>query len=158
LHGKYKIEDWLGGGGMANVYRATHLKMGEEVAVKVLNPDLVDIKRLADRFPQEGRAGIRRHHQKPIKVTGFGFTYDNLHYLVMEIVKGHLLRDLIDEQAFNYRRAVKILSQACEAIDAAHKQGIIHRDLKPDNIIVQDVGGAETVKVLDFGIARLRDP
>jgi serine/threonine-protein kinase len=158
LHGKYRIEDWLGGGGMANVYRATHLKMGEEVAVKVLNPDLVEIERLADRFRNEARAAMRVNHQNAVKVTDFDITEDNLHYLVMEIVKGHLLRDLIDEGAFNYRRAVKILSQACEAIDAAHKQGIIHRDLKPDNIIVQDVGGAETVKVLDFGIARLRDP
>ncbi len=158
LHGKYRIEDWLGGGGMANVYRATHLKMGEEVAVKVLNPDLVEIERLADRFRNEARAAMRINHQNAIKVTDFDITDDNLHYLVMEIVKGHLLRDLIDEEAFNYRRAVKILSQACEAIDAAHKQGIIHRDLKPDNIIVQNIGGAESVKVLDFGIARLREP
>ncbi len=158
LHGKYRIDDWLGGGGMASVYRATHLRMGEEVAVKVLNPDLVDKERLADRFRNEARAAMRINHQNAIKVTDFDITEDNLHYLVMEIVKGRLLRDLIDEGPLNYRRAVKILSQACEAIDAAHKQSIIHRDLKPDNIIVQDVDGAETVKVLDFGIARLREP
>jgi serine/threonine-protein kinase len=157
LHGRYRIDDWIGGGGMAMVYCATHLRMGERVAVKVLNPDLVGKERLADRFRNEARAAMRINHQNAIKVTDFDITDDNLHYLVMEIVQGRLLRDLIDEEAFNYRRAVKILSQACEAIDAAHKQGIIHRDLKPDNIIIQDLGGAEKVKVLDFGIARLRE-
>ena len=157
LHGKYKIDKWLGGGGMANVYRATHLRMGEEVAVKVLNPELVGKERMAARFRNEARAAMRISHPNAIKVTDFDITEDNLHYLVMEIVKGRVLRELVDEAPFDYRRMVMIISQACEAIDAAHKQGIIHRDLKPDNIIIQNDDGVERVKVLDFGIARLRE-
>ncbi|HKQ79569.1 MAG TPA: bifunctional serine/threonine-protein kinase/formylglycine-generating enzyme family protein [Blastocatellia bacterium] len=157
LHGKYKIDKWLGGGGMASVYRATHLRMGEEVAVKVLNPELVGKERMAARFRNEARAAMRVNHPNAIKVTDFDITEDNLHYLVMEIVKGRVLRELVDEAPFDYRRMVMIISQACEAIDAAHKQGIIHRDLKPDNIIIQNEDGVERVKVLDFGIARLRE-
>ncbi len=158
LHGKYRIEDWLGGGGMATVYRATHLKMGEEVAVKVLNPSLVGKERIVDRFRNEARAALRINHPNAIKVTDFDVTDDNLFYIVMEIVHGRLLREMIGEKIFDYRRTVKLLYQACEAIYAAHQQGIIHRDLKPDNIIVQNREGNESVKVLDFGIARLREP
>jgi serine/threonine-protein kinase len=157
LHAKYRIDDWLGGGGMANVYRATHQKMGEEVAVKVLNPDQVGIERMTDRFRNEARAAMRINHPNAIKVYDFDITEDNLHYLVMEIVKGRVLRDFIEEESFDYRRAVKIISQICGAIDAAHHQKIIHRDLKPDNIIVQNQDAVESVKVLDFGIARLRE-
>jgi len=143
---------------MATVYRATHLKMGEEVAVKVLNPEMVGKERIVDRFRNEARAALRINHPNAIKVTDYDVTEDNLYYLVMEIVEGQLLSDLISEEKLNYRRAVRLLCQVCEAIDAAHKQGIIHRDLKPNNIIVQNMEGRETVKVLDFGVARLREP
>src|SRR5690349_17884041 len=71
LHGKYRIEDWLGGGGMATVYRATHLKMGEEVAVKVLDPRLVGQERMVERFRNEARAAMRINHQNAIRVTDF---------------------------------------------------------------------------------------
>ena len=157
LHDKYRIEDWLGGGGMATVYRATHLKIEEEVAVKVLNPELLGQERIADRFRNEAKAAMRINHPNAIRVTDFDITEERLHYLVMEIVRGRLLRDMIREARFDYRRAVKFLCQACEAIYAAHNQRIIHRDLKPDNIIIKAQGGEETVKVLDFGIARLRE-
>src|SRR5262245_56024378 len=136
LHDKYKLDDWLGGGGMATVYRATHLKMGEEVAVKVLNPEMVGRERIVDRFRNEARAAIRVNHPNAIKVTDFDVTEDNLYYLVMEIVKGRLLGEMISKEKFDYRRVVKLIAQACHAIDAAHRQGIIHRDLKPNNIIV----------------------
>ncbi|MGH7411120.1 MAG: protein kinase domain-containing protein [Candidatus Methylomirabilis sp.] len=158
LHDKYRLEDWLGGGGMATVYRATHLRMGEEVAVKVLDPTLVGKERIVDRFRNEARAAMRLNHPNAIRVTDFDTTEDKLYYLVMEIVKGRLLSEMISEERFDCRRAVKLLCQACEAIDAAHKQDIIHRDLKPNNIMVKDVEGKEVVKVLDFGIARLREP
>ena len=156
LKGKYRIDAWIGGGGMGTVYRATFLKVGIEVAVKVLNPDLLTEQRgMLDRFRREARAAMSIQHQNAIRVIDFDDD-DNLHYLVMEIVKGRELSEVIAEEGpLDYHRAVWLLAQICDAIDAAHQQKIIHRDLKPANVIVQKSGEQEAVKVLDFGIAKL---
>lgn len=154
LHGKYKIDDWLGSGGMATVYRATHLGLGEEVAVKVLNPDMIGKEKIVDRFRNDAKAAIRINHPNVIRVMNFDITDDNLFYIVMEIVKGRSLGELVKEGPLEIHRAIKLLTQVCAAVDAAHRQSIIHRDLKPDNIIVQQ---QDKVTVLDFGIAQLRE-
>ena len=155
FNGKYRIDDWLGGGGMATVYRGTHLKMGEAVAVKVLNPDMVGKERIVERFRNEAKAALRINHPNAIRVTDFDILEeDNLYYIVMEIVRGRPLGDLVKDGPLDIHRAIKLLTQVCAAVEAAHRQGIIHRDLKPDNIIVQQ---QEKVTVLDFGIAQLRE-
>jgi serine/threonine-protein kinase len=155
LDERYRIDDILGAGGMGTVYRATHIHLESEFAVKVLHPEMVSYDGAIERFRREAKAARRIQHPNAIEVTDFGVTDDNLVYLVMEIVEGRLLREMINDGVFEYRRTVEILCQVCAAIQAAHDNNVIHRDLKPDNIIVQKIGAQEVVKVLDFGIAKM---
>ncbi len=156
LDDRYRIDDILGTGGMGAVYRATHIHLESQFAVKVLHPEMISYDGAIERFRREAKAARRIHHPNAIEVTDFGVTDDKqLVYLVMEIVEGRLLRDMVNEGPFDVHRAVEILSQVCAAIQAAHDNNVIHRDLKPDNIIVQTIGGKEVVKVLDFGIAKM---
>ncbi len=158
LDGKYRIESVLGRGGMGVVYKATHIHIDTEYAVKVLHPELVANQSAIERFRIEARAAGRIRHPNAIQVTDFGITPERFVYLVMEMVDGDSLRKLLEEaNGFNLRRVSHILNQTCAAVQAAHERGIIHRDLKPDNIIVTQLNGIESVKVLDFGIAKLRD-
>lgn len=155
LDDRYRIESILGLGGMGTVYRATHVHLDSAFAVKVLHPEMVSSEGAIERFRREAKAARRIHHPNAIEVTDFGVTQENLVYLVMEIVEGRLLREMLAEAVFDYRRAVEILCQVCAAIQVAHNNKVIHRDLKPDNIIVVNPGEKETVKVLDFGIAKM---
>jgi serine/threonine-protein kinase len=156
--GNYRIDSVLGVGGMGAVYRATHLLMESEFAVKVLHPELVERESSIERFRREAIAAQRIRHENAVEVTDFGVTAEKWVYLVMRIVEGRPLRDLIKEKVFDYRRAVEILCQVCAAIDKAHHCNIIHRDIKPDNIFVQQAGFEDKVKVMDFGIAKLLEP
>jgi len=158
LDGRYRMDSLLGRGGMGVVYRATHIHIDTEFAIKVLHPDLVANQSAIERFRREARAAGRIHHPNAIQVTDFGVTKEGIVYLVMELVDGQSLREmLLMEGTFEYYRAVAIMHQACAAVEAAHQSGVIHRDLKPDNIVVQRVGNIEKVKVLDFGIAKLKE-
>jgi len=158
LDGRYRVESLLGSGGMGVVYRATHIHLDSEFAVKILNPELVANQQAIERFRREAKAAGRIRHPNAIQVTDFGVTADKIVYLVMEIVRGISLRDLIQqERALDYHRVVSLMDQACAAVEAAHQSGVTHRDLKPDNILIQQAGKAERVKVLDFGIAKLRE-
>ncbi len=158
LDNRFRIESLLGVGGMGAVYRAMHLHLESYFAVKVLHPPMVADEAAIERFRREAQAARRIHHPNAIEVTDFGVTPEKLVYLVMEIVEGHLLRDLIREGAFDYHRATEILCQVCSAIQEAHDKQIVHRDLKPENIIVRKEGYQERVKVLDFGLAKLLEP
>jgi serine/threonine-protein kinase len=143
---------------MGVVYKATHIHIGADCAVKVLHPELVSNQSAIERFRIEARAAGRIRHPNAIQVTDFGITPDRVVYLVMEMIDGTSLRRLMEEATtFDLRRASHILNQTCAAVEAAHQRGVIHRDLKPDNVIVTGTGDSETVKVLDFGIAKLRD-
>lgn len=170
LDGRYRIENVLGRGGMGVVYRATHIHLDTRVAVKVLHPELVANQSAIERFRREARAAGRIQHPNAIQVTDFGVAAQGVVYLVMELVEGETLRDLLHrEKRLEPERAVAMMRQICAAVDAAHQGGVIHRDLKPDNIIVQSSAqsdgppsgrlssGAEQLKVLDFGIAKLRE-
>lgn len=164
LDGRYRIENVLGRGGMGVVYRALHVHLDTRVAVKVLHPELVSNQSAIERFRREARAAGRIQHPNAIQVTDFGVSSQGVVYLVMEMVQGETVRDLLRrEKVLEPERAINMMRQVCAAVDAAHQGGVIHRDLKPDNIIVQDGtsgglrGGAEKVKVLDFGIAKLRE-
>jgi len=158
LDGRYRIESLLGRGGMGVVYKATHVHIDTEFAVKVLHPELVANQQAIERFRREARAAGRIHHPNAIRVTDFGVTEEKIVYLVMEIVEGEPLRELLNRQgALDPIRVVNIVRQACGAVEAAHQKGVIHRDLKPDNIMIEREGDFDRIKVLDFGIAKLKE-
>ncbi|HSE16583.1 MAG TPA: protein kinase [Pyrinomonadaceae bacterium] len=157
IEGKYHIKAKLGAGGMGTVYRATRLLIGDEVAIKILHPGLTD-PIAADRFQREAQAAARLKHSSVVVIHDFGATEQGLQYLVMELVEGESLRQLIRQQGvIPATTAVEIVRQVCEALDDAHQHKVIHRDIKPDNIIVRATATGLRVKVLDFGIAKLRD-
>jgi serine/threonine protein kinase len=163
LDEKYRIERKLGQGGMGAVYLATHLGTQRAVAVKVISPELMANEEFVERFRREAHASGRLRHPNIVNVTDFGFdSVDGarLAYLVMEYLDGQSLADYL---ARNKRPGlawtIDVLEQICSAVDEAHRLGIVHRDLKPANILLEsNRRGGFTVKVLDFGLAKLRDP
>jgi serine/threonine-protein kinase len=158
LDGRYRLDSLIGMGGMGDVYRATHVHLDTEFAVKLLKPELVANQTAIKRFRLEAKAAGRIHHPNAIRVTDFGVTPERIVYLVMEIVKGHSLRDLMAQEGpLSHIRTINLVRQVCGAVDAAHRGGVIHRDLKPDNILIEKINNIERVKVLDFGIAKLRE-
>jgi serine/threonine protein kinase len=163
LDEKYFIDKQLGKGGMGAVFLSTHLGTGRPVAVKVIAPQFMTNDEFVERFRREAKAAGRLRHPNVVNVTDFGFADFNgyrLAYLVMEYLDGCSLGDiLIEESRLPLEWVVDILEQVCSAVDEAHKQGIVHRDLKPDNIWLEpNRRGGYTVKVLDFGLAKLGDP
>jgi len=157
LDDKYLLEDKLGIGGMGTVYRARHLLIDRIVAVKVLNPRLVEDEAARARFRREAKAAGRLRHTNAVGVTDFGETSDGCVYIVMELLEGKTLQSLLARNGpLDVAHAVSIMLQVSSAVAAAHDAGIIHRDLKPANIfIVQRSDIPTVVKVLDFGIAKL---
>lgn len=162
LDGKYQIDRELGRGGMGTVYLATHLGTERPVAVKIISPQYMQRAEFVERFRREARAAGRLRHPNVVNVTDFGFadTKDGqVAYLVMEYLDGCTLGEILDEEKnLPVGWTLDILDQVCSAVHEAHEQGIIHRDLKPDNIWLEpNQRGGYTVKVLDFGIAKLEE-
>lgn len=158
LDGRYRLDGLIGEGGMGDVYRATHVRLETEFAVKLLKPEFVANQTAIKRFGLEAKAAGRIHHPNAIRVTDFGVTPERIVFLVMELVHGDSLRKMLREEgALDYIRTVNIVRQICGAVEAAHRSGVIHRDLKPDNIIIEKSHHQERVKVLDFGIAKLKE-
>ena len=159
LDDKYRIEEKIGEGGMGKVYRATHIHMDSTVAIKILHPHLASDATALERFRREARAAAHIRHPNAVAVTDFGVAKDSgIAYLVMEFLEGIELRAKIKEQKqLDYEESYQIVQQTCLALQAAHSKGIIHRDLKPDNIwLLSTQDGVARVKVLDFGIAKLK--
>ncbi|MBD0372482.1 MAG: serine/threonine protein kinase [Pyrinomonadaceae bacterium] len=164
LDEKYRIERQLGQGGMGAVFLATHLGTERPVALKVITPEFMRHGEFVERFRREARAAGRLRHPNVVDVTDFGFGHvgakgERVAYLVMEYLDGCTLAEVLsEEERLPVGWVVDILEQTCSAVDEAHQQGIVHRDLKPDNIWLEpNRRGGYTVKVLDFGIARLGD-
>ncbi len=162
LDGKYKIERELGRGGMGTVYFATHLGTERPVAVKVIVPQFMQKAEFVERFRREARAAGRLRHPNVVDVTDFGISESKdgkVAYLVMEYLDGCTLGEILEEEKqLPLSFTLDILEQVCFAVQEAHEQGIIHRDLKPDNIWLEpNQRGGYTVKVLDFGIAKLEE-
>lgn len=162
LDGKYQMTRELGRGGMGTVYLATHLGTERPVAVKIIAPQFMQRAEFVERFRREARAAGRLRHPNVVNVTDFGFaeTRDGqVAYLVMEYLDGCTLGEILDEEKnLPVAWTLDILEQVCSAVHEAHLQGIIHRDLKPDNIWLEpNQRGGYTVKVLDFGIAKLEE-
>lgn len=153
---KYRIDGLIGAGGMGTVYRATRLLIGDEVAIKILHRDHADAHS-SERFRREAQAAARLKHPNAVSIYDFGISTDGLQYLVMEFVEGESLRERLTHGPLDLATTAEVISQMCAALDEAHRRQIIHRDVKPDNIILHSSAAGLRVKVLDFGIAKLRD-
>lgn len=158
IDGKYRLEKRIGKGGMGAVYAARHTKFNKQLAIKVLSQDLVDDANSYNRFVNEANTTGILKHPNIVSVSDFGQTDEGIVYLVMEYVDGVSLRQLLDREGrLNPERTLQFCRQICDAISLAHKCNIIHRDLKPDNIMIESINNREIVRVLDFGIAKLKD-
>ena len=159
LDGRYELEKRLGSGGMGVVYKARHVFLRTQHAIKIILPDLVgNDPNLVTRFRQEALALAAIRHQNIIAVTDFGVVSGRMPFLVMEFVQGRSLQDVMSEEgAMSPLRAFELMQAICAGIASAHRQHIVHRDLKPLNVMVQEgVPINEGVKILDFGLAKIK--
>lgn len=158
IAGKYQLETIIARGGMGVIYRARQLELNREVAVKILSPQLILKERMAKQFHREALAIARLDHPNIVPIYDYGtLPGNNGAYLIMRLVQGRQLSDEIIEGPIALPRALMIIEQVCEGISAAHEQNIIHCDLKPDNILLERNGRQETVQIVDFGIAKLKE-
>ena len=163
LDSKYKLIESLGQGGMGSVFRAERLHIGDEVAVKLLHHDLVREKQALERFRREARTAAMIRHPNVVTIHDFsdGTGETSEAYIVMELVRGVSLGNLLRREGrMSPERAVRLMQDICAGVGVAHRQGLLHRDLKPDNVIVvppSHEGDEETAKVVDFGLAKVRD-
>ena len=158
VEGKYRIDEKIGSGGMATVYRATRLMIGDLVAVKILHEQQLTDSQATERFRREAQAAAKLRHNNSVTVHDFGVAADGTTYLVMELVQGSSLRQWIEKHGpLSPSVAADVLTQSCAALDAAHAHGIVHRDVKPSNIMVAQSPSGLHVTVLDFGIARVHE-
>jgi serine/threonine protein kinase len=162
LDAKYELMARLGSGATGTVYRARRLHIGDEVAIKILSQDYVLADSAMERFRREARSAAMIRHPNVVSIHDFCESKPGEPaYIVMELVRGVSLRELLQQEGrLSAARAVALMGDICSGVGVAHRQGVVHRDLKPDNIIVtapEFEGERETAKVVDFGIAKLRD-
>ena len=159
IRDKYLILEKIGAGGMAAVYRAKHLAFGEIRALKVVSTKLMDDDAFIRRFKTEAVVTRKLQHPNAVRVDDLDTTEDGRPFIIMECVEGRDLRAVIQREGpLQVDRALSIARQVASALTAAHHLGITHRDIKPDNILlVVEEDGAELAKVLDFGIAKVRE-
>jgi serine/threonine-protein kinase len=159
IRGKYEILSKVGSGGMASVYKARHVAFGEVVALKLVGTRLAGDADFLKRFRNEAIVTRRLQHPNAVHVDDLDSTEDGRPFIVMEYVDGRSLRELVRAEGPQpLARAVSVTRQVCSALAAAHALGITHRDIKPDNVLLgRGPDGAEHVKVLDFGIAKVRE-
>ncbi len=152
--GKYRLESFIGRGGMAEVYRSTHPELGRPLAVKILHPFHTDIVGFVERFRQEAQAIAALRHPHIVQVYDFSESEDGLHFMVMEYIDGMSLDVYLSEHPgpLPMPQAMTLFRQVAEALHAAHEKGIIHRDVKPSNILIDRQG---TAYLTDFGIAQI---
>ena len=152
LDGRYSIESLVGVGGMANVYRGTDLKTGNQIAVKVLKDEFLDNEELVRRFKNESKAISILSHPNIVKVYDVSVT-DKLQYIVMEYVDGITLKEYLKQRggALTWKETVHFATQILSALQHAHSKGIIHRDVKPQNIYLARLksGGVRPI-LLDY--------
>lgn len=158
LDGRYQLDKRLGHGGMGIVFQGRHIFLKTTFAIKVILPDLVgNDPMLVTRFRQEAMVAARMRHPNLVNVTDFGVV-QGMPYLVMELIVGRSLHDILTKAGrLSPHYALQIVEAVCSGVAAAHKQGVVHRDLKPLNImLMNDVPPSEGVKILDFGLAKIK--
>jgi serine/threonine protein kinase len=158
IAGRYRVDELIGHGGMAKVYRGYDLTLGRQVAIKILDPELARDTAFRTRFRLEAQSASRMSHPSIVRVydagdpsTGSGAGADEPPYIVMELISGTLLKDIIAKGPVPVEDAVRYVDGILEALDYSHRAGVVHRDIKPGNVMVTEKG---QVKVMDFGIAR----
>lgn len=157
IAGKYRLQRRLGDGGMGAVYEATHERLGTRVAIKILHPDIASRPGIVERFLQEAKVAAQIRSPHVVTVSDVDQTPDGYVYLVMELLEGEPLAAIVDRQGkLPVAVACEYTRQILEALEAAHAIGVIHRDLKPDNVFVTHVAGKPVLKLIDFGIAKVR--
>ncbi len=157
LSGRYRIHGFVARGATARVYLAEDLRDRSLVAVKMFAPSLSRTEELRGRFVREGEAARSLDHPHVVRVLDLGETKEGAPYLVMEALSGETLGDRMRRDPhFAVSRALRLVREAALGLAAVHEAGIVHRDLKPDNLfLVGDLGNARTLKVIDFGMAKL---
>ena len=155
---RYRVLELIGRGGMGVVYKAEHSRIGKVLALKLLTGELTRHTEQVGRFKREALMASRLSHPNTVQVFDFGDA-DGLAYLAMEYVRGENLGTLVDDNGpLGSARTAKIVIQICSSLAEAHDKGIVHRDLKPENImVVRSSAGDDVAKVLDFGLAKLRE-
>ncbi len=156
LGGRYQVGELLGYGGMAEVHRGRDLRLGRDVAIKMLRTDLARDATFQERFRREAQNSAALNHPAIVAVYDTGeeisSTGEKLPFIVMEFVNGQTLKEVLaQEQRIQPRRALEMIADICAALEFSHRHGIIHRDIKPGNVMITQNG---QVKVMDFGIAR----
>lgn len=155
LAGRYQLERRRGRGGMGTVYEATDRALERRVAVKVIREDWVGNFEAAQRFRREARASAAFAHPNVVTVHDYGVEAETRGFLVMELLEGETLRDELNRsKRLDPSRVLHVMRGVCAAVEAAHRRQLIHRDLKPENIFLARTGDGESVKVLDFGVAK----
>ncbi|HXN53632.1 MAG TPA: protein kinase [Candidatus Acidoferrum sp.] len=149
--GRYEITSLLGTGGMGEVYRAKDLRLGRDIAIKLLPDNPVISRERLDRFEQEARSASALNHPNIVTIYELG-QVDSTHYIAMELIEGRTLRELLGCGSMPVLKVIQIAAQIADGLAKAHEVGIIHRDLKPENLMVSSEGFA---KILDFGVAKL---
>ncbi|HNI58863.1 MAG TPA: serine/threonine-protein kinase [Pseudomonadota bacterium] len=155
--GRYKVVSLLGEGGMGAVYLVEHALMRKRMALKVLNSELSKNREMVARFEREAMAAAHLEHPNVVAATDLGTTDEGSLFLVLEFIDGKSLRDQLNFGPLSPARVIHIARQVASALQRAHSVGIVHRDLKPENIMIMNRDGdPDFVKVLDFGLAKIR--
>jgi len=149
--GSYEILSPIGAGGMGEVYRARDLKLGREVAIKVLPEELASDPDRLRRFEREARTASSLNHPNIVTIHDID-EQDGIHYIAMELVEGATLRELLRDGPLPTPRLLALARQAADGLARAHAAGVVHRDLKPENLVVSHDG---LLKILDFGLAKV---
>ncbi|MFN2596808.1 MAG: protein kinase [Pyrinomonadaceae bacterium] len=159
LDAQYESESFVARGGMGSIYRARHIILGDRVAIKVLRPEYRANPEWLRRFQREGQAARRFRHPNAVTVYDLRTSADGLVYMVMEFVEGVSLdKELKARGRFTPADALKVLEPVAQVLECAHEEGVVHRDLKPENVMIaHDDEGAPEIKLLDLGVAKLRD-
>ncbi|MBP9484352.1 MAG: serine/threonine protein kinase, partial [Negativicutes bacterium] len=151
LNNRYRIEKLIGQGGMADVYLGRDTLLDRLVAIKVLHPDLANDQTFIENFRREARAAAKLVHPNIVGIYDVGED-QGFHYIVLEYVPGHTLKDELEAGDLTPKQALSIALDVAEGLQEAHRHGFIHCDIKPQNILLLPSGIA---KITDFGIARL---
>ncbi len=156
---RYEVKKLLGGGGMGAVYRARHTMLGQDVALKLLHPELASRGDVLERFLREARAAAAAGSERIIRMVDCSVTREGVAFIAMELLEGESLQDLLDrERVVAPYRAVDITRQVLEGLAAAHAAGVVHRDMKPGNVFLRrGPDGGDRVTILDFGISKMSD-